>query len=271
MNFHLEVLSKEFQNRLQRNPRYSLRSYAKALGLHPSALSRILAGKQLLSTQASAAVAENLRLTDDEKRLFLTSVVDAHRLQDMEKLGKSVRQPGLRQERVEAPASARPIIERIFCAALMELTLTKDFQWDAAWIAHRMDLSADEAREMMAALLASGMLARQDGRIVKVHRDTTSVGPLSDEHRRAGQEEVLRLTERSLRTRSRTEHTQLTLIAATDPSKLEEARRRFFTFMNEIGDLLQAGERTEVYALGLQFFPLTAKDDDPRTPDAAAD
>lgn len=259
MSFHLEVLSKEFQRRLQRNPRYSLRSYAKALGLHPSALSRILAGKQLLSTQASAAVAANLQLPDDEKRLFLTSVVDAHRLQDMEKLGQSVRQPGLRQERVEAPAGARPMIERIFCAALMELTLTTDFRWDAEWIAGRLDLSLGEAREMMQALLTSGMLEWRDGKVAKVHRDTTSVGPLSEESRRAGQEEVLRLTERSLRTHSRTQHTQLTLIAATDPSKLEEARRRFFIFMNEMGDLLQTGERTEVYALGLQFFPLTMK------------
>lgn len=73
---HVQQLSQELAKRKKRNPRYSLRAFAHALGLDPSALSRILAGKQEISLITTRKVLKALKLQADERLLFLTSVAD---------------------------------------------------------------------------------------------------------------------------------------------------------------------------------------------------
>jgi hypothetical protein len=44
---------------------------------------------------------------------------------------------------------------------------------------------------------------------------------------------------------------------AIDPSKLPHARKRILEFMEALSDELELGDRTQVYQLGIQLFPLT--------------
>src|SRR6476620_5405421 len=65
--FYVNLLCEKLTQRKQRNPRYSLRAFAYFLGLDPSALSRILAGKQDLSLRAAKNIIQTLQLTGEEK------------------------------------------------------------------------------------------------------------------------------------------------------------------------------------------------------------
>ena len=53
---HIEMIRAELHRRREVNPRSSLRGFAASLKLHPSALSRILSGKQTLSVEAAKFV-----------------------------------------------------------------------------------------------------------------------------------------------------------------------------------------------------------------------
>ena len=55
------LLSDEVQRRQSRNRRYSLRAFARDLGLHHTSLSRILRGGQRVRTTTLAALAARLR------------------------------------------------------------------------------------------------------------------------------------------------------------------------------------------------------------------
>lgn len=72
--FHIQVLQSELTRRKLKNSRYSLRAFAAQLEMHPSALSRILAGKQELSLQGALSVIEKLSMTEQEKHQFVASV-----------------------------------------------------------------------------------------------------------------------------------------------------------------------------------------------------
>lgn len=74
---YARLLDLELERRLERNPRYSLRGFAKSLGMHPSTLGRILAGKQTPSTKACAQLVAKLKLDEAERHAFLESVVAA--------------------------------------------------------------------------------------------------------------------------------------------------------------------------------------------------
>jgi transcriptional regulator with XRE-family HTH domain len=70
------VLRNELRRRQSRNRRYSLRAFARDLGLHHSTLSRVMRGRQRAASQTIAAVASKLRLAADEIRDSERSEID---------------------------------------------------------------------------------------------------------------------------------------------------------------------------------------------------
>lgn len=78
---HVELLRKELDRRKAENRRYSLRAFAILLGIHPSALSRILNRKQDLSTNACIAILIRVKFSPEVAREFIVSVANhKHRL-----------------------------------------------------------------------------------------------------------------------------------------------------------------------------------------------
>lgn len=70
----LKILNEAFEQRRSKNPRYSLRAYAAQLGVHPSALSRILQGKQAVSRKNGVQIVKRLGLARQESCSFLRSL-----------------------------------------------------------------------------------------------------------------------------------------------------------------------------------------------------
>lgn len=66
-------MKEQLQRRQALNSRYSLRSFAKKIGLSPSKLSELLSGKKRLSAARAGEVAEKLGLSGKERELFVLS------------------------------------------------------------------------------------------------------------------------------------------------------------------------------------------------------
>lgn len=85
---HLEILSRELEARVQKNTRYSLRAYAKFLGLHSSALSRVMSGKLEMTSETGVKIAKRLKLSEDETRVFIHSILQSRSARELAKVGK---------------------------------------------------------------------------------------------------------------------------------------------------------------------------------------
>jgi transcriptional regulator with XRE-family HTH domain len=66
-----ELLRAELAERCRRNPRYSLRAFARASGVSHTVLSLVLAGKRPLSRKAAERLADYLNLDPDRRRALL--------------------------------------------------------------------------------------------------------------------------------------------------------------------------------------------------------
>lgn len=71
---YVSLLKKYFALRKKRNPRYSLRKYAKDLEITPMHLSYILRGQRGLSRRKAEIVAKVLRLSYKDRKTFLQIV-----------------------------------------------------------------------------------------------------------------------------------------------------------------------------------------------------
>ena len=80
MNEHVPyyrlLLQEELEKRVSKNNRYSLRSFANALGIDPGTLSRILAGKRALSFKTAITLIQNLSLDYNSKLGVINSMIE---------------------------------------------------------------------------------------------------------------------------------------------------------------------------------------------------
>src|SRR3954469_11187074 len=73
-----DFLLEEFRSRRSRNPHYSLRAFARDLGMPASKLSQNLRGLCGISVAKAEKIAGKLQMRDDEKQLFLALVESQH-------------------------------------------------------------------------------------------------------------------------------------------------------------------------------------------------
>ena len=86
--FHVKLLLREIEKRKEKNARYSLRGFAKFLGIAPSTLSRILTSGQELSVGATKKIMKKLQLTEHQKFLFIASVAEEKKARTLRTLAK---------------------------------------------------------------------------------------------------------------------------------------------------------------------------------------
>src|SRR5262245_37277526 len=63
-------LANEFRTRLERNPRYSMRAFARALSMHHTTLARLFKGTRRASPPLVNRIGRRLGLTRDELRVL---------------------------------------------------------------------------------------------------------------------------------------------------------------------------------------------------------
>ncbi len=74
--FYRVHLAETFQARKKHNPRYSLRGYAKSMGVDPGYLSKLLNGKILLSLDLADKLTLKLKLNKEKRAQFLISAAE---------------------------------------------------------------------------------------------------------------------------------------------------------------------------------------------------
>lgn len=77
--YYRKILSDELQVRRKRNPRYSLRAFALFLGVDNGYLSKLTAGKVLLSLDLADKLTKRLKLSPSVRKDFLLSAAEEQR------------------------------------------------------------------------------------------------------------------------------------------------------------------------------------------------
>ncbi|MCX6124209.1 MAG: helix-turn-helix domain-containing protein [Proteobacteria bacterium] len=70
------TLKRHFDLKISKNKRYSLRSFAKFLGVDPTYLSKLFSGKLLLSLDSADRITKKLKLEGKERATFLLSAAE---------------------------------------------------------------------------------------------------------------------------------------------------------------------------------------------------
>lgn len=230
-NFRL-ILQDELVARCRKNPKYSLRAFAKALEVGPSALSDMLNGKRPITQKM-------------KHRLSL-------------KLGLNLENLNVGYSQIAIDKFA--FISDWYHYAILELMKIKDFQSDVTWIGKALGITKSEASAALERLQRLNLITQRNGKWEDTSAgfSTNIEGNLTSVASRALQKQVLEhaiaaLDEVPVDMRN---HTSMTM--AIDPKYLPEAIETIKKFRRQLCNYLEShGKPKEVFELSIALFPVT--------------
>ncbi len=258
--FFYSRLRTEFADRLERNPRYSLRAFARTLGLSPGALSQIMAAKRFPSIALTEKIATLLGLEPEERVSFLASITEMHRARALKRIPRALKnlKPSPPAWNSELPSEAFRVLSDWHHFAILELTFLPGFQAKGQWIASQLGISKAEAVLALQRIMGLGILTC-DGRGKWRKKDallaSADPGLTSSAHRKR-QRQILEKAIVALEETPFDERDQSAVTMAIDPSRIPEAKRRIREFRRELCAFLEGGKRERVYELSISLFPL---------------
>lgn len=247
------LLQAELTRRIQRNPRYSLRRFAQAIGISHTVLSLVMSGKRPLSKKAALKVSDFLGMGPHERELLI-----ANRAKGKDGVARGVvlKTDGpSRQMSLDTFA----VISDWYHFAILSLLEIPRAKLEARWISARLGISEIEARAAIERLQRLELVAkdekgrwRQSGAPIRFeNRDSTAATRNYHTQLLARAQDSLEHDEAGIR-----DFTQMTF--AIDPKDLDYARKRIREFRRTLAAELEGrGIPQQVYSLNVQLFPLS--------------
>jgi transcriptional regulator with XRE-family HTH domain len=239
-------LQGELVRRCQSNPRYSMRAFARALDLEPSALSKLLAGKRRVTPEMFERLAKRLAIGPEELRGLLGPG------------GAAL--PASKKVFDQVSLDAFQVISDWYHLAILELVRVDRFRGDPAAIAKALGISLAETRQAIERLTRLGVLAvTAEGTVVSTAKELTTVGlPFTSAALKSMQRQVLELAIKALDETPMERRDQSTMTMAINAGRLGEARAKIREFRRGLCTFLEEEPpRTEVYHLSISLYPVT--------------
>lgn len=239
-----EKLQSSFAEAQVRNPSYTMRSYARRLGVSHGALSEILRGKRKISKKMAERLLTKLNIPPWEKDQILAQHTSTT---------KRVPYTVLDMNQYE-------LISNWYHFAILSLAETKSFQSNTNWIAKRLGITPSTAKQTVNRLLQLKLLSEdKDGswRPTGIQYETSdNIVSLALRKSHSRNLELARSSLESDTIEIR-DFTALTLsISQNQISQAKKIIREFEDrFEKEISE--NSSHKEEVYKLCVQFFPLT--------------
>lgn len=259
-NHYRTWLGEEFATRKKKNGAYSLRAFARALGVSKTALSDVLAGKRHFSKSAALKVAERLELTPKQHALLMKEIRGAEALPAA---APEARDSVDQIEFLQLQEDQFKLMSDWYFIGILTLAQLKDHQADPKWIAKRLGISEIEAKLAVAALERLGLIEIRAGRLVRTTLPIKTSHQIVSPALRKYHKQNLKLAERSL---ERDSIDQRIFGAITFPVRiadLPKADKLIQEFKLKLCSELETprtGVADEIYTLSIQLFPITKKE-----------
>jgi uncharacterized protein (TIGR02147 family) len=247
MDYGRQILTEEFRNRRERNSAYSLRAFSRDLGIGVTSLSDFFADKRQLSKSSMKRVAEALRLSDQQRDFFLSD-----RTKPFTK--KEAEQMLLEEDQFR-------LIADWYYLAVLNLARIKENKSDPLWIAKRLGISIDEAREALVRLQRMNFLKIEGKKLVRTTQTLATTRDIPSSAIRKHHAHGLRLAESSLLNDSVDLREFSSSTIAINPAKVKQAKEILLKTKLKLTELLRDANPTEVYMLSFQLFPLTKREE----------
>lgn len=251
-----QTLSEELRTRVARNPRYSLRAFAAALGVSPGELSEMMNGKRKLTLKNALKISRALNYSPEESESFLKLLHEevAHAS------GLSPRTEVPHAERRSLTVDLFHLVSEWYCFAIVNLAETKGFRFETRYIAKRLGISATEAKLALDRLERVGLIEREHGKFRVTPDFVLSPEGIPSPAVRKFHAQILDKAKDALETQEIHERDIAGISFAVDPNQIPLLKKEIHELLDRWTnrlDKLPSAEKTEVYHFETALFRLS--------------
>lgn len=250
MKTHALILQNELSRRLNKNPKYSLRSFAKALAITPSGLSEILAGKRGLSIKKAQMLLDRMDLSQDEEHLFLESV------KSTKAKYKNTSSASI-QDYQQMSDDLIKVVSDWYHFAILNLASLEKAKSTPAWVSKKLGISHVQARLALARLSRMDLISTDNGTLTRTSNPLKTTDGVPSKFVRKLHLDLLAKAMSSLEEVSLDKRDISSMVMAIDPANLEKGRTKIKNFRRGLSQVLEKGSKKEVYALTVSLIPLS--------------
>jgi uncharacterized protein (TIGR02147 family) len=258
--FHLAVLSEEFSKRIRKNARYSLRAFSKFLGIDPGQMSKILNRQTVLSVKSASKISEKLNLSPHEIHLFIASVGEEHTKHGVGDKAKNLENTLPLSQEIELDSFN--VISDVFHYAILELTFAdlKGQKQSPELFAKILGISEQKARDSIERLKNLGLLRQEADKYVKSDTNlTTKNKDVTTPAHKRHQKQTLDVANEAIDCVDIEKRLNMSMTMLIDANRVALARSLVQNFLDSLSQVLEQGQRSEVYQLNVALFPLVLK------------
>jgi len=249
--YYLKVIKEDLSQKQKNNPHYSLRAYARDLDVHPSTLSQIIKGARPLPLKDSKKVIQKLGLSPKEQTLFLESLFQTKTKLDNIKISQN-------DERFMLDESYHRVIAEWEHYAVLELFELKKFNPSVKEIAAKLQITENRAEVVLENLRTSGLVIEgPQNKLIKTNPSIRTTEDIKSQALQKSHQETLELGIKKLDEIEVDLRDFSSMMIAVDLEKLTEAKTVIREFRQKMATLLRDGDKTDIYQLAIQFYPLT--------------
>jgi len=236
------LILQELTNRKTRNASYSLRAFARDLGVSPAALSQYLSRKRELSNKNRRLIAEKLNLSPLEQEALIATAQT---------------RPGVQDHRLQISEDTFKLISDWVSVAILSLARLRENQAKATWVSKRLGITESQAKDALQRLMRAELIEVKAGRLQRTGKVFTTTSDVPSQAIRKFHLSVLHKAQEALLDLPVDTRDITVMTMPADPAKLQEAKKILERTRRRIADLLTTDEASEVYVLSMQLFPVS--------------
>lgn len=249
------MLEAELIRRRRKNAGYSLRAFAKQIGVSVTTLSQVLNGKRALSRSSAMQIAESLFADVGEQRRFLLSALGVQSFDEVNSSRGGAK--AFKRSYAILDADQFKLIAEWYHFAILSLAKIQPNVLSVEWIAGRLGIQKRQSKGAIDRLLRLGLIVRNGNGFVEGTEPLFVQPSVSSFAVRQYHQENLERAQLALRSTPRELRDITSITMATSPQKIAGARELIQKFREDMSEYLEEGELSEVYTLAVQLFPVS--------------
>lgn len=248
-----DYINEELDRRKRRNPKYSLRSFARDLNLSVGLLSEIATGKKSMTLKMAVHFADALQIPPARRYRFIDTVLR----ESLEALKSKAQVGGAPHNKELLHNDQLRVIYDWYHFSILSLARTQGAKADPKWVAQRLSISPAEAQGALNRLKRLGLISLKKDELIRTSLPLETSVDIPSIFLKRSHHQTLEKTIQSLYEVPVTQREIMSTTVATSPQKLQEAKIMIRQFADKLADFLEDGPMTEVYNINIQLVPST--------------
>jgi uncharacterized protein (TIGR02147 family) len=248
-----------FEERQARRKQYSMRAFARDLGMRQSTLSGVIRGVHGMSPDTAREISLKLGFSKREADYFIALVESKHARSKVAKTRAKSKIEKLSANRAATTLQEESsyFLSSWYFPAALELVTLGGPKTDAQFISKRLKITLSQATEALAVLQQLKLIKKTENGFIREQEHLSAVGKAPSKTLRNFHKQILDLGKKAIEEQSIENRKFLSSTFSFDSSKTERARAwlhdMYQTFLNEFA---AGGTSDSVNAVGIQFFRL---------------